>query len=72
MRLANSSPANGRFATMNFFQPHYVRDYRRFVRKELRRHQGRDAGMQSAVGGSYETIGAREGAFLVSISLTTI
>jgi ubiquinone/menaquinone biosynthesis C-methylase UbiE len=54
---------------MNFFQPHYVRDYRRFVRKELRRHQGRDAGMQSAVGGSYETIGAREGAFLVSIGL---
>jgi ubiquinone/menaquinone biosynthesis C-methylase UbiE len=46
-----------------FFQPHYVRDYRRMVRLLLDRHGTAEA-MERAVGGDYENIGTRQAELL--------
>jgi ubiquinone/menaquinone biosynthesis C-methylase UbiE len=49
-------------------QPHYVRDYRRLVRK-LEQTFDRDSAMERAVGGDYDAVGEAELALLKSLGL---
>jgi ubiquinone/menaquinone biosynthesis C-methylase UbiE len=55
---------------MSFLQPHYVKDYRRLLRKMLHRDRNYDAVMSNIVGGGdYEFMGTRQRDFLLSIGL---